>query len=969
MTLLQDNLISRALTPFEPTLGGREEEYRQTFLAIDKQRFAKGLILASALGAAFIYNDYLFFGVTRQFWFLFVARSLFIAFVIIFIAISNKLRKPKHYDWAALAIALIGVTIILYIDSTRPPSYTVVSINSLIVIGIYLLSPGNLLFRCLPALVISIGNVFIAYHYRTEHLVSELNLLMVSLVAGNVLGIFVSATLNNSRRKHFITEATLQEAKQEWERTFDTVPDLILILDKNHKVVRANMTTAERLGMSLEEIVGKPCFEIIHGTKAPIPSCPHSLLLADGKEHFAEVVEERVGVVFGVSVSPLHDAEGRLVGCVHIARDITERKRAEEVFQKQHEIQRNLLSAIPAYVYFKDTNSVYIAGNQRFSELSGVPENEIAGKTDYDFFSREDADSIRKDDAEIIAAGKAKLNYEIRMTDKKGNAVWYSTSKSPFYGSSGEVAGLVGICTDTTTVKEAQDALLESERRYRLVVETASDAVYLTDHVGNFTFLNQVALIRSGFTEAELIGQSYLVTIHPDYRAQAADFYASQFRDRIPETYYELPVLPKHGEIIWIGQKVQLLVQGERIVGFQSIARDITDRRKAQVALRESEERFRQLAENVDDIFMLIEPTHPYSLIYVSPAYERVTHSRADDLYKDASAWLELVSEEFRDGVKLMFEGFIGGYKNFDCEFQIVRPSGDIRWIWATGFVIKDSEGKVSRLGMNARDTTNRKSDEERLGHLVNEIKDFAYIISHDCRAPLINVQGFAGELESAMEAVRPAIRIGLPHLNEKQRLQALAALEEDIPEALGFIQTSILRIDGLITSILDLSRLERREFHIERLNMNQLVEETLKSLSYQLEETGAKVHVGDLPQATADRLAMEQVMTNLLINALKFRDPERPQEISITGHRFPEETAFVVRDQGRGIDSVYLSKIFQIFHRGSVRDVPGEGMGLAYVRTLIRRHGGHIWCESNPGSGSTFTFTISNQLQTPEVT
>jgi signal transduction histidine kinase len=100
-----------------------------------------------------------------------------------------------------------------------------------------------------------------------------------------------------------------------------------------------------------------------------------------------------------------------------------------------------------------------------------------------------------------------------------------------------------------------------------------------------------------------------------------------------------------------------------------------------------------------------------------------------------------------------------------------------------------------------------------------------------------------------------------------------------------------------------------------------------------------------------------------LLGNAMKFHDPERPQRVSITGHRFRDETTFIVRDHGRGIESAFLTQIFQIFHRGSHHDVPGEGMGLAYVRALVRRHGGRIWCESELGVGSSFTFTISNHI------
>lgn len=389
----------------------------------------------------------------------------------------------------------------------------------------------------------------------------------------------------------------------------------------------------------------------------------------------------------------------------------------------------------------------------------------------------------------------------------------------------------------------------------------------------------------------------------------------------------------------------------------------IEERIRLEEAILRDEEKYRQLAENVGDVLMLIRSAEPYSFIYVSPAYQKMIGRDVRELYEDPASWLTDVHEEDRSQLADSFKQFIQGAGDFNHEFRMRGPSGPARWMWATGFPIKDDQGAIYRFAVIARDITQRKLGEERLQHLVKEIKDFAYIISHDFRTPLINMQGFAGELESSMAAIKPAVQMGLGHLEEGQKSQTLTALERDIPEALGFINSSVFRMNALIRVILDLSRLERRELHLEPLDMNELVAETVKSLSFQLEETSAKVAVRELPQTIADRLAMEQVVTNLLSNAIKFRDPERPQEIIIAGHRLPHETVFVVQDQGLGVDLAYLSKIFQVFHRGSIQGIPGEGIGLAHVRTLLRRHGGRIWCESNPGEGSTFTFTISNHL------
>jgi len=599
--------------------------------------------------------------------------------------------------------------------------------------------------------------------------------------------------------------------------------------------------------------------------------------------------------------------------------------------------------------------------NAKTLELSKFSREELTSRPFYEFVHLEDRVMVMDHYLRLIEHDEAIYGLDFRFQDGKGELRWGSVSAISIVWD--DQASVLCFATDITDRKHLEEQVAEGERLLRHLVEAANDIIYITDEKGLFTYVNPSATRISGYSEEEFIGKHFTELIVPEYRERTETFYKKQFAERIPNTYHEYCIITKQGEMLWLGQQVQLLMKGDRVLGFQSICRDITDRRKAEESLRESEERFRQLAESVNDIFMLIQPGDPYSFIYVSPAYERLTGGTVDELYENPAGWLSVVHEEDRLQVAQMVNSFIQGSGDSNGEFRLIKPGGEIRWIWATGFPIKGSEGRACRYAVIARDITQRKMDEEKLEHLVMEIKDFAYIVSHDFRAPLINIKGFAGELNAAIEAVRPAVQMGLPRLNDKQKSQALSALAEDIPEALEFINSSISRLDNLINAILDLSRLERRELCYEPLNMNFLVNETLKSLSYQLTMANAKVSVGKLPECVADRLAMEQIMTNLLGNAMKFRDLERPQQVSITGHQFPHETMFIVRDHGRGVESAYLSQIFQIFNRGSSQDVPGEGMGLAYVRALVRRHGGRIWCESKLGMGSTFTFTVSNHL------
>jgi signal transduction histidine kinase len=265
------------------------------------------------------------------------------------------------------------------------------------------------------------------------------------------------------------------------------------------------------------------------------------------------------------------------------------------------------------------------------------------------------------------------------------------------------------------------------------------------------------------------------------------------------------------------------------------------------------------------------------------------------------------------------------------------------------------------------REIVERQRVEEQLRHYAarleqssEEIKQFAYIVSHDLRAPLINLRGFSTELRSAAAALAAVMPQALPHLDQEQRQAALAALEADMPEALGFIDAAVTRMDSFINAVLKLSRLGHRELKPEPIDMNALVQGVLQTLAHQIEERQVRVTVHPLPEVVADRVSMEQIMGNILTNAVIYLDPDRPGLVEVTGEQGAGETIFRIRDNGRGIAAEDMPKVFALFRRAGRQDVPGEGMGLAYIQALVRRHGGNAWCESRLGEGTTFFFTIA---------
>jgi len=239
------------------------------------------------------------------------------------------------------------------------------------------------------------------------------------------------------------------------------------------------------------------------------------------------------------------------------------------------------------------------------------------------------------------------------------------------------------------------------------------------------------------------------------------------------------------------------------------------------------------------------------------------------------------------------------------------------------------------------------------------ELKRFTYIVSHDLRAPLASLRGFAAELHRSLEALRKPVEALLPNLPEPERRAAARAFDEAVPEALSFIESSVARMDHLIGALLRLSRVGYREFHMEELDAGELLAETLRTLAHQIESRKVELKIGPLPGITSDRTAIEQVFGNLLDNALKYLDPRRPGQIEVSAQETAEGVVFQVRDNGRGIAEEDMDKVFAPFRRAGPQDVPGEGMGLAYVQALLHRLGGTIECHSQPGVGTTFRFIL----------
>ena len=255
----------------------------------------------------------------------------------------------------------------------------------------------------------------------------------------------------------------------------------------------------------------------------------------------------------------------------------------------------------------------------------------------------------------------------------------------------------------------------------------------------------------------------------------------------------------------------------------------------------------------------------------------------------------------------------------------------------------------------------------ERTGALVRaneEVQRFAYIVSHDLRSPLVNVMGYTAELEQAgktIDAQMTKVETLAPDLVERD---ALTAVRDDIPEAVGFIRASTEKMDRLINAILKLSREGRRNLVPETIDMAAMAQKAADAVRHQTEAADAEVIVEPMPTLESDRLSVEQIVGNLIDNAVKYLDPKRPGRIVVSGQDRPGGwVEYTVSDNGRGISDRDHERIFELFRRSGRQDRPGEGLGLAFVRNSVRRLGGSIDVESTLGEGSTFRLKFPKRL------
>ena len=483
------------------------------------------------------------------------------------------------------------------------------------------------------------------------------------------------------------------------------------------------------------------------------------------------------------------------------------------------------------------------------------------------------------------------------------------------------------------------------EACYRDLFEDSRDAVYVSSKEGNILTINEAGTALFGYSRGEMMGMD----IHALY-ADPQD--RERFQREIEVTGavkdYEVTLRRKDGTriICIITSTVRRSSEGG-VIGYQGIIRDVTAYKKAEEALRRSEEKFSKIFRSSPD-WMAISALEDGRLIDVNDAFLRITGYSRNEVIGKTSAELGLWvdTEERRRFVELLREK--REIRNHEAKFRL--KSGEVR-IFLRSAELIELDGETCVINIT-RDITDRKRAGEEIKKLNTELQQrvaeligankeldaFGHSVSHDLRAPLITIGGFSRRLLKNYSDV----------LDTRGR------------EMLKTIQSNVGKMEDLINDLLTFSRSGRQAMKLEAVDMQSLVKAMFEELMTGTRGRTVELKMGEFFPALADRALIRQVIVNLLSNAMKFTRPRGEAQIEVGSRREGEWVECYVKDNGVGFDMKFSKKLFDVFQRAhKAEDFEGTGIGLSIVQRIVTRHGGRIWAEGKVGEGAAFYFTL----------
>jgi two-component system sensor histidine kinase/response regulator len=634
------------------------------------------------------------------------------------------------------------------------------------------------------------------------------------------------------------------------------------------------------------------------------------------------------------------------------------RKRAGPSGQQERDFSRSIVESLPGIFYVIDADAQLVRWNKSFQDVSGYSAEELFRMSVLDFFKEPDKSHIAERMLQVFSEGQAVAEAFFMAKDQTATPYLFSGRRVVVEGK----PCLVGLGVNLTERKRAEEKLRDSESRYRVLFDGAADASLLVNEKG-FVDCNSAALRMFGYATV-----ADLTALHP------ADLSPPNQPDGTPsqagsEQHIAMAFLKGKNRFEWLHRRkngedfpTEVCLTALRLHGRPALlgtVRDITERKQAESSLRTSEEQFRQLADNIHEVFF-VATADPIKMVYFSPAYDEIWGRPRQEVYDRPAAWMESVHPEDREGVGRFFVRCMQGIKS-EHSYRIVRPDASVRWIYARCFPVHDPQGKLVRVVGIAEDMTERKRTEVALtqakeaAEAANRAKsEFLANMSHEIRTPM---NGIIGMTELALDT----------DLNPEQL------------EYLNMVKGSADGLLALLNDILDFSKMEAGKMELDHLSfdLRRSLGEVVKTLAVKARQKGLEFIFDVSPEVPdtvmGDPARLRQVVVNLVGNSIKFTEKgEIEVRVQVEATSFEGTILnFSIRDTGIGIPVDKQHQIFGAFTQAdssTTRKYGGTGLGLTISAQLVGLMGGKIWVESEAGKGSTFYFTVRVGLEATEL-
>lgn len=787
--------------------------------------------------------------------------------------------------------------------------------------------------------------------------------------------------------------------------------DAIVGKDLNSLVTSWNKGAEDMFGYSASEIVGCSITQIL-----PPDRLDEEVMIMDrikrGErvEHFETMRLVKGGgqVAVSVTVSPIKDAQGKVIGASKVARNITERKLAEEApSASEAEFRASFYSAAVGKAQVDPRTGRYLRVNGKVCEITGYSEEELLRMTFVDLTHPDDRADDKVAHESLIRGGVPGISLEKRYVGKDGRIVWVNVSTSLISDEAGHPLRTLAVIQDISARKETEEALLESEARFAKAFHSNPAAMCITTiKDGRFIEVNERYCQMFGLTREELIGESSVelaLWADPPTRTSFMGEVQSHGFIRDRETQF----LRKNRDLLDALISMELIeFPGEHEPVVVSMFFDITERKQAEVkinqlnaeleqrviertaqleaansALNHSRAELKSIFESLPGLYLVLTPD--LQIISASDAYLEATMTTREgilgrglfEVFPDNPHEPGATGESnLRASLRRVLEKAQPDIMAIQ-KYDVRRPDGVFEehyWSPINSPVLGADHGvkyiihRVEEVTEFVRHKQQSTQDDAAVSARLQQMEAEVFQSSQKMQAANKLLEAANKELESFSYSVSHDLRAPLRAMDGFSR----AVLEDygpQLPEEgrryLNIIRSNTQKMGALIDDLLTFSRLSRAPMSKQRIDTATLVQAALNELSAQIEGRQIDLRIEPLPKCEGDPALLKQVWVNLLSNACKYSRKREQAVIEIGCRSEDGVNAYFVRDNGAGFDMRYAHKLFGVFQRlHRAEDYEGTGVGLAIVQRVIHRHGGRVWAESVLDQGTTFHFTLEEQ-------